>query len=776
MAALVVALGGGAAWAEPPPPVPLQAARGDYIEGRLDTGAGRADLFLLAPDGRPERRLLSGNTGQGTFRFVAGDPGQAFRVVPEGQSTWTLAVTRRVPRADQRPTPAAPTSPTMAALAADVRAGRGTAAFWRRVAVDGSPLVEPAGPGQHLVTFLWRGARRNVRLFGGPTNDHVQLDRLARSDVWFRTFTVPSSTRLSYQLAPDVPDLPGTERERRVAILATAQADPLNRHPWPADAPDAFSRQSQLVLPQAPDQPGLGGPAVPAGTLQRIAVTSAALGNTRDVTIYRPAGFDPSGADTVLLVSFDADEYLTKVPTPALLDQLIAAGRLPPVVAVLVANPDRDARGRELPDNAVFADFLADALLPKVWAETGLVPRPARTVLAGSSYGGLASATVALRRPDVFGNVLSMSGSFWWHPPGTPADRSVFVAAEVVRQPVQPLRWFLSAGLFETSRPGSDGILETNRHLRDTLLARGYPVHHREYAGGHDYLVWRGALADGLLALFGTGPMSVPHARGTLTLPAPPRSVVTYDLGALVTLDALGVDVAGLPQWPLPPVLAHHHGTPRVGSLFEPDVPTLKRAAPDLIVASGRMRDRHDTLAAVAPVLDVSLDPRDVEGSIDRNARALGRLFGREADAAGRLAHWHASVARVKARAATSGTALALISVNGQLTAFGPGSRFGLLHDRFGWRAADPLLAGVSAGRVVTPEDIARIDPDWLFVIDRDAAVGVAGEPLVSRLAGLRVRARVVHLDPVRLYITAGGLRSEQAVADELQAALDAAR
>ncbi|MNT11942.1 enterobactin/ferric enterobactin esterase [compost metagenome] len=47
------------------------------------------------------------------------------------------------------------------------------------------------------------------------------------------------------------------------------------------------------------------------------------------------------------------------------------------------------------------------------------------------------------------------------------------------------------------------GILETNRHLRDVLVAKGYDVVLREYAGGHDYFVWRGAISDGLVALFG---------------------------------------------------------------------------------------------------------------------------------------------------------------------------------------------------------------------------------------------------------------------------------
>jgi enterochelin esterase family protein len=96
-----------------------------------------------------------------------------------------------------------------------------------------------------------------------------------------------------------------------------------------------------------------------------------------------------------------------------------------------------------------------------------------------------------------------MSGSFWWHPRNSAASADEFVARHIVNQPVVPVRFFLSAGLFETGHSGVGGIIDTNRHLRDVLEAKNYDVHYREFAGGHDYLVWRGALADGLIDLFG---------------------------------------------------------------------------------------------------------------------------------------------------------------------------------------------------------------------------------------------------------------------------------
>lgn len=479
------------------------APEGAYVKGQLRVATGRFDLDLVDASGRHLRRLVEGARGAAEFQFVAETPDNRLIVTGREPGAYTLTLDRLVKRADQLP--AAPTylSPTIAGLAETVAAGRATDGFWSMVAARGTPLVEDGEEGRKIVTFLGRGAQRNIRLFGAPSGDHEELQRLGGSDVWFKSFEVPDGTRLSYQLAFDVPDVPGTARDRRVAILATAKADPLNRHPWPATASDAYNQDSVLELEGAPPQPWVAEKGAPAGTLKTLSIESKALGNRRDITIYRPAGFDPARRDTILLFVFDADQYLERVPVPRMLDNMIAAGAVPPVVAVFVANPDRAARTRELPANPAFADFMATELHPLVVKETGITVPAGRTVLAGSSYGGLASATVAMRHPEVFGNVLSMSGSFWWSPPGTPEDQREYVAGLIAAGGVLPLRFFLAAGLFETGAHGTAGILDTSRHLRDVLQAKGIPVTYRDYAGGHDYLVWQGVLPDGLIALFG---------------------------------------------------------------------------------------------------------------------------------------------------------------------------------------------------------------------------------------------------------------------------------
>jgi enterochelin esterase family protein len=177
-----------------------------------------------------------------------------------------------------------------------------------------------------------------------------------------------------------------------------------------------------------------------------------------------------------------------------------------------VGNAD-GARPRELPCNPRFAEFIHAELMPWIRKTYTAPPDPARTIISGASYGGLAAVHTALLFPQTFGNVISQSGSFWWTPPPDPARPFAFdlerepnyVASLFIARPPLPLRFYLEAGISEISVPGQPrGVLDANRHLRDVLLAKGYETHYREYAGGHGALSWRGTLSDALLRIAGT--------------------------------------------------------------------------------------------------------------------------------------------------------------------------------------------------------------------------------------------------------------------------------
>ena len=165
-------------------------------------------------------------------------------------------------------------------------------------------------------------------------------------------------------------------------------------------------------------------------------------------------------------------------------------------------------RDRELTPNPEFAAFIEHELMPWVRTNYRVTRDPSRVMIGGSSLGGLAAAYVAMQYPATFGNVISLSGAFWWAPdanPGNPANAVLepgWLTRQYLRSPLLPIRFWMAAGTFETDPTGSGGaILETSRHLRDVLIAKGYAVHYVQFAGGHEALSWRGLLPDALIAL-----------------------------------------------------------------------------------------------------------------------------------------------------------------------------------------------------------------------------------------------------------------------------------
>ncbi len=410
---------------------------------------------------------------------------------------------------------APPSSPRLAALAEQVATGSATAdaleAFWREVERDGAPLIEAVGgqPDEWWVTFLWRdaGDAGNVLVLGlGKSTvftDEV-MQRLAGTDVLYRTYRRGSGYRGSYQLSPrdplTLPDLddPDWWPQR----LANFQSDPLN--------PRTFGpRNSFFELPGAPPQPWIE---EREGTRRGEVVhhegfASKILGNERPISVYLPPGYDGSSRRYPLFLVFDRGAYLNQVPTPTILDNLIAAGEIPPLVTVLIGNAP-GARQTELPCNPEFAKFLAEELFPFVRDTYRVTTNPRQTVIGGSSFGGLASSYFALQHPELVGNVLSQSGSYWWSEGWDfrnpdPAIEGEWLTREYVRQPKREVRFYMDVGIHEAGNPS---MAVVNRHFRDVLRAKGYEiVRYDEFNGGHDYVVWRGTLATGLIALMGDG-------------------------------------------------------------------------------------------------------------------------------------------------------------------------------------------------------------------------------------------------------------------------------
>ena len=280
------------------------------------------------------------------------------------------------------------------------------------------------------------------------------------------------------------------------------------------------------------------------------------------------------------------------------------------------------------------------------------------------------------------------------------------------------------------------------------------------------------------------GTVSVTDATGQVVdVPTSPARVVVFDMSLLDSLDTLGVPVAGLPKQNVPEFLAEYRDTryADVGTLFEANLEAVNAADPDLILVAGRSAELKDDLSPIAPTLDLTTDSSRLMADYERNARTLGTVFGKEAEVEKRLGELNTSITETKSLAADAGRGLIVLTSGTEATAYGPGSRFGIIHDVLGVPPAIPDVEAATHGEAISFELIAQTNPDRMFVVDRDAATGnpanaqqVLNNELVTGTAAWR-NGDVTYLDPTRWYIANAGLSTLPASVEEIRASLQAA-
>ncbi|MGB5918574.1 alpha/beta hydrolase-fold protein [Arcobacter sp.] len=481
---------------------PLDLKKDSYIIGGFTLSAKVDRIELLDNKKHFVRRLDQPNKLQSRLIFVTNESGKYYINLKNKSkdNIFKLSIDKILPVKFKENKKVEIISEIIKKEKKNLLTNKDTNEFWEKIRKLGTPLVEPINENESILTFLYQGAKHNVRLFGGPTHEHVYFDRLENSDIWFKSFVVKNGIRMSYQIAPDVPIIDGTSREKRMAILATSQMDPLNKHPYKMAKDlklDKYMTNSTFEIKNKEYKDWGVKSNSPKGSLYNYKIKSEILNNTRNISIYKPKGFNPKKEYKLLFV-FDGVEYQVKVDTPTILDNLIYKNKIKPTIAIFIDNPTRNSRAEELPSNKKFADFMAKELLPFVEQKTNMKFKAKNTILTGSSYGGLASAFVAFTYPQYFGNVLSQSGSFWKDSNNDPEPE--WLTRQIAKSKKKDIRFYLNAGVYETGYFSID-ILESNRHLRTVLESKGYDFIYKEFQNGHDYYAWKVNLADGLMSL-----------------------------------------------------------------------------------------------------------------------------------------------------------------------------------------------------------------------------------------------------------------------------------
>lgn len=217
---------------------------------------------------------------------------------------------------------------------------------------------------------------------------------------------------------------------------------------------------------------------------------------TRTVWVYVPHQYAP-GTPAPFIVAQDGYLYLNRLPR--VLDSLIAANRVPAVIAVLVDSGGGDAQGsqRGLEYDTLsgrYCDFIETEVLPQVVARTGvtLSDHPDHRATMGVSSGAACAFTMAWFHPDRYRRVLSYSGTFvnQQSPPDpqTPRGAWEYHATLIPEAERKPIRIWMEVGEMDLHADDPEETWHNwplaNQRMAAALAAKGYPYRFTLSLGG----------------------------------------------------------------------------------------------------------------------------------------------------------------------------------------------------------------------------------------------------------------------------------------------------
>jgi len=238
----------------------------------------------------------------------------------------------------------------------------------------------------------------------------------------------------------------------------------------------------------------------------------------------------------------------------------------------------------------------------------------------------------------------------------------------------------------------------------------------------------------------GAATVEVTDMAGTThTVPADPSSVVATDNRVFRTLAQWDVDLSAAPVDLMPEDMdvlekyTQNEDLLNIGNHREPDMEMVTAAQPDLVINGQRFSQHGEAIADAiddgVPVVDTNIDTES--GAIDEEFRdqitLLGETFGHEEDAEALIAEFDEALERAKEAYDPEVSVTGLITSGGDINYSAPttGRAIGPLYDIL---ELTPALEDDGStdhmGDDISVEAIASANPEFLIVMDRDAAVG----------------------------------------------------
>ncbi len=273
--------------------------------------------------------------------------------------------------------------------------------------------------------------------------------------------------------------------------------------------------------------------------------------------------------------------------------------------------------------------------------------------------------------------------------------------------------------------------------------------------------------------------IKITHKLGEATLKKNPKKVVVFDYGTLDSLDKMGIEIKGLPKSNIPSYLSKYKDDKYVdvGTLFEPNFEKLNEIKPDVIFISARQSKVYEELNKIAPTIQLNTENGKYMESVKSNLEKLGKVFDKEDFVKDEIKKLDDSVKYINKKASESGKkALVILANDGALSAYGKGSRFGIIHEELGFPLSDEHIDTAVHGQKISFEYVVEKNPDYIFVVDRGAVVQGGHKSVNKILENDLIKTtkayknnKIILLNPELWYISSGGIVSTTEMLKEIK-------
>ncbi|WP_313153185.1 siderophore ABC transporter substrate-binding protein [Lacrimispora sp.] len=234
--------------------------------------------------------------------------------------------------------------------------------------------------------------------------------------------------------------------------------------------------------------------------------------------------------------------------------------------------------------------------------------------------------------------------------------------------------------------------------------------------------------------------VEITDVHGTVTVPVNPKNVISLDNRTYETLSDWGIKLVAVPKGVMPADSPYvtDESVQDIGNHREPNLELIAAADPELVIIGQRFASYYEEIKELVPnaaVIDLNFDVSEeadtpgenlVNGLKDSTV-TLGKIFDKNEEAEQLAADFDKAIEAVKSAYNGTDTVMSVVVSGGNIGFSAPGSGrvWGPMYEVFGWVSALDINNATSdhQGDDVSVEAIAQSNPDWLFVLDRDAAV-----------------------------------------------------